>query len=738
MTSTLTDKGVDQMKKQDSFGGQADEGAELEGAAGESSAAMSAANLAPASGLYEWPERFRFPVGWHSARSAAESGSAETTALFPWWFRREELRLDVDGYYPQMVASGTLSGVVFSRTHWVADLTPSGPNSWTGSIWYKDGNVALFPYTHVEIKVVRSQHPNQRRATVTFSGGVGSKWVRTFKFKSPYFHQVEFEFDFAEGEQAVTTVDTCAHPNRPASLPCEKLSIQTVYARAGFEVTTSPGGGEVSIGGAGADAKWGDQEMHDAMQTYWSRFAPKAQWAMWVLFASLHEMGTSLGGIMFDDIGANHRQGTAIFNDSFIKNPPAGDPNPEAWVRRMIFWTASHEMGHAFNLAHSWQKALGSGWIPLANEPEARSFMNYPYNVAGGQTAFFADFEYRFSDGELLFMRHAPARFVQMGNADWFDDHGFEEAFVSPEPTLKLDLRVNRDTPLFEFMEPVTLETKLTNVSSQPVLVDDRLLSTTDLMTVVIKKDGKPARQFRPYAQYCWTPEQKVLMPGQSMYEALFVSAGHNGWDLAEPGNYTLQVALQVGGEDIVSNPLRLRVTPPAGYDEEFLAQDFFSDDVGRIVAFNGSRFLTKGNDVLRETTEKLGKRRVALHSSLALGSVAAQDYKQLVEEEPEEPGRQLGIEVEPAQLEEARQLLSAALVDKSTVAIETFGHIEYKRRVDRASDLLAEQGDAEEAVKLQNRLYKTMSAREVGGRKILDQVVEEVKERRDSYKTKA
>ena len=68
--------------------------------------------------------------------------------------------------------------------------------------------------------------------------------------------------------------------------------------------------------------------------------------------------------------------------------------------------------------------------MPLADEPEARSFMNYPYNVAGGQAAFFADFEFRFSDQELLFIRHAPERFVQMGNAAWFDHHGFEEAAV--------------------------------------------------------------------------------------------------------------------------------------------------------------------------------------------------------------------------------------------------------------------------------------------------------------------
>jgi hypothetical protein len=634
-----------------------------------------------------------------------------------------------------MVASGTIRGFLFSRTHWIANLTASGANSWTGTIWYKDGDVASFPYTDMQIQVTRSWFPNQRSATVTLSGGGGPSRVRIFKFKSPYFHPVDFEFDCATGETATISVNTCAHPNRPASLACETLTVQEVYERAGFDVTTSPGG-PVPLAGAGPNAKWSDQEMHDAMQTYWSRFASTAQWAMWVFFASLHEMGTGLGGIMFDDIGPNHRQGTSIFNDSFISNPPAGDPNPPAWVQRMLFWTACHEMGHSFNLAHSWQKSLGTPWIPLANEPEARSFMNYPYNVSGGQTAFFADFEYRFSDGELLFMRHAPARFVQMGNADWFDHHGFQEANVSPEPTLKLELRVNRERAIFEFMEPVTLELKLTNISSQPQLVDENLLSMADCVTAILKKDGKPARQFIPYVQYCWLPGKRALVPGESVYESLFVSAGRNGWDMAEPGNYTVQVALRVDDEDIVSNPLQVRVAPPRGYEEELLAQDFFSDDIGRITAFGGSRFFVKCNDVLREVAEKLSDRRVAFHASLALGNGVMREYKQLVED-LKEPRKQLGIQILPGQPEEARQLLAAALTAQTASAVESFGHIDFKRHVDRLSDWLAQQGAIEEAVKSQDALYQTMSTRQVHRRKVLDRVVQEIKERRDSYKTK-
>jgi hypothetical protein len=652
---------------------------------------------------------------------------------------REELRLDVGGPYPQMVASGTIHDSISSSTHWIANLTTTGVNAWIGTISYKDGDITSFPYTTVEMQVTRTGSTSGVRAKVTFSAGGGPKRVRIFNFKSPYFHPVDFEFDCVENEIATTIVDTCAHPNRPATLPCENLSIETVFRRTGFDVTTSPAG-LVPLVGAGLNASWSDQEMHDAMQTYWSHFASLAQWAMWTFFASLHEQGSTLGGIMFDDIGSNHRQGTAIFNDSFISNPPTGDPNPAAWVQRMLFWTACHEMGHSFNLAHSWQKSLefqGKGpWIPLADEPEARSFMNYPYNVSGGQAAFFADFEYRFSDGELLFMRHAPARFVQMGNADWFDHHGLQGANVSPEPMLELRLRANRERAVFEFMEPVTLELKLTNVSSQPQLVEENLLSMTDSMTVILKKDSKPARQFVPYAQYCWQPHKRVLMPGESDYESLFVSAGLNGWDMAEPGNYTIQVALHMDGEDLVSNGLRVRVMPPPGYDEETLAQDFFSDDVGRVVAFDGSQFLTKGNDTLREVAEKLSDRRVALHASLALGSTLKQEYRQLVED-PNEPRKQLAIKIRPAQPEEANKLLASALTDQMAVAAESLGHIDFKWYVDRFSDWLAQQGATEEAIETQNKLYNTMSTREVHGRKVLDRVLQEIEERRDSYGSK-
>lgn len=716
---------------------------------------------APVSGLYTWqqilspgplsPTSFEstpltladphisIESNGHAAEAEADADAraeALAQASIPTLsLSREQLRLDLDGHYAQSTASGTVLRGIGSRVNWIAKLAPSGTNKWVGSIWFKDGDVATFPYTTIRVHVVRSPLPSNRRATVTFSGGGVASRVRLFRFSSRYFHPVNFEFDFVEGEAPTLAINTGAHPNRPAGLPVEDLTIQKVYQRSGFDVSVSPGD-KVGIAGAGVDAVWSDNEMHDAMQIFWSRFANMSQWSMWVFFASLHEQGTSLGGVMFDSIGPNHRQGTAIFNDSFIANAPAGDPNAAAWVQRMIFWTAVHEMGHSFNLAHSWQKqhppAWGTSWIPLANEPEARSFMNYPFRVAGGQAAFFSNFEFRFSDSELLFMRHAPERFVQMGNANWFDNHGFQGALVLPQPTYSLELRVNRERPIFEYLEPVTLELKLTNTSSELQLVDEKLLSTSAALTVVIKKQNQPAQQFVPFAHYCYLPKKKVLRPGESIYDSLFVSAGINGWDIAEPGNYAIQATIQVNGEDIISQPLNLRVAPPRSFEEELLAQDFFTEDVGRVVAFDGSRYLESGTNTLREVVSKLHDRRVAIHANIALANSLVTDYKQLVADD-----EALRIAIKKPKTEEASNLLSKALIEKPEVAAETLGHIDLKDYTDRACEKLSEQGENAEAAKLQDTLYDTLSTRTVRGRKVLDSVLQEIKTHRDTYNKK-
>ena len=648
------------------------------------------------SGLYTYSRR---PIGplpvnppimpIHTPERTGMSEFEESAALpsvLP-IFLFEELRLDVDGDYPQMKASGQISGFKVDPSYWIADVSKTGVNTYQGPIWYKNGNLSLIPYTEVKVVVSRTLF-SPKSAEVTFSGGTALAQVLTFKYKSPYFRSVNFEFDCASGVTPVLSYNTSSHPNRPASLPAENLSIATVYRRAGFDVSISGAGDIVPVSEAGADAKWSDMEMHDAMQSHWSKFANAPQSALWTFFAAMHEMGPSLGGIMFDEIGPNHRQGTALFLDSFIKNAPAGDPAPAAFTDRMIFWTACHEMGHSFNLAHSWQKNLGVQWIPLTNEPLARSFMNYPYNVPGGTSSFFSDFEFRFSDGELLFMRHAPYRFVQQGNADWFDHHGFEQADLSPEPKFSLSLEFAQKTNSFDFLEPVVAHLVLKNISGQPQLVNEKLLASPEHMTIIIKKRGKPARELVSFAQRCWKENQIVLNPGADMKDSLFL-VGRNGWDIAEPGFYTIQASLHVAGEDIVSQPVPVRVAPPKSYEEEYLAQDFFSQDVGRVLNFDGSRYLKLANKALWDVVQKLPESRAAIHSRVALAGPLVSNYKEIeIEDETHK------LNVGKPNYQEASSLLSV-LVEDPAKSSSTLGYIDFDYYLDRFKPLLQEMKKA-------------------------------------------
>jgi hypothetical protein len=651
-----------------------------------------------------------------------------------------DLRLDVDGRYPQMVASGTLRSGLFQRVHWIARVARTGPHTWAGPIFYRDGMVSFAPFTEVRIITTRpTMLGPPTSAVVRFTGGGTTGLTLTYAYRSAFAREIEMEFDCATGVAPVTTFEIGSHPNRPPTLPTETISIEDVFRRAGFRVTRTNGDNVVPLSGAGSDAAWSDAELHDAMETYWSRFANAPQWSVWTFFAALSDQGSGLGGIMFDDIGPHHRQGAAVFMDSFISTPPAGDPDGAAAVQRMQFWTAVHELGHTFNLAHSWQKTLTIGgrgpWVPLTDDNEARSFMSYPFRVNGGPSAFFSDFAYRFTDDELLFMRHAPERFVQQGNAAWFDNHGLEQAEVSPEPQLSLELRVHRDQqhgiPTFGFLEPVYVEMKLANVSSEPVVVDEHLLLDRSSMVIVVKREGREAQMRLPYATFCNQPAPIALDPGTAIYESVLASVTKGGFMIDEPGRYVIQAALQLpSGEHLVSNLLRLRVAPPKQIEHERLASDYLTDDVARIYAFGGSRVLRAGNDALQEVTARMDDEPVARHAHLMLGRPLATDFKRLdMRDSASRPmaAHELGAEiaVDKADVRTAGQHLHDAL-DDAPVAAETLGHIRFNRSVHRFATLLEDEGEHAEAATVVGEAQQALEARGV-----IQPVVDDLAERK-------
>jgi hypothetical protein len=593
--------------------------------------------------------------------------------------RHEELRIDVDGRFPQMMASGTIRHGIDGRLHWLAQLTTVDGNRWAGGIACKDGTAALLPHTAVAVSVRRTPFGIGQTACVTFSGGGIADRSREYRYVSRYFHSVEFEID------TVQTADAAA----PAAA-FDTLSIEKTFRRAGFNVSQSGGDGALPIA---TDAPWTDMELHDAMQTYWSRFAGRSSRAMWVLFAPRHESGTAIDGVVFEDVGAERRPGAALFSDAFVGTSCGRAAGPATPDGRGLLRTACGEMGRAFAPGPApWLDARPAS---LGGDAEARGL------------------DVRFNDRELQLMRHAPERSGRVGDADWFDHHGFAQAAPAADAALRLEVRVDRAKPVFEFLEPVVLDLRLANVSDQPVTVDEGCLAAGDDITVIVKRNGQPARRWVPYARACRRPSPRVLAPGDSISRSLFAAAGRNGWDLAEPGMYDVQAALRRDDGDVVSDRLRLRIAAPRDFEDETLAQDFFSDDVGRILAFDGSRVLETGNDVLAEIVRRLPERRVALHARLALAIPMSRNCKQLVLADgarrmasaADVGGR---IEVTAARPDAAREGLAAALLKDPRLAAETLGHADYRDYVDRFSQWLSGQNDPRAAAACRESLRAT------------------------------
>lgn len=657
--------------------------------------------------------------------------------LTPLNLLRITVRVDVDRFFPQNRISIEVSRLFPSTTaHAIAEVTSDrctamNRRTITANIVYRDGNAALIPGTTITFTARRTTGFGYGSYEVTLSGGGITPRKYALAFQSRYFDSVEFEVDQVDNAGTIVTAyDTGSHPTRPATLPAETLSLASVFQRAGFDVSMSPNSSTIPTSGAGANGTWSDTEMHNAMVTYWSRFANKPQWALWVLYAARHDQGQSLGGVMFDDIGPNHRQGTALFTDSFIQNAPAGDANPAAWRNRMQFWTAVHEMGHAFNLAHSWQKALGTPqgapgdpWIPLPNQPEARSFMNYPYNVAGGQGAFFGDFAFRFSDDEMVFMRHAPRRFVQMGNSNWFENHGFE----APDPTRetgnwKLSIRPNKAENSYRFLEPVMMELKLANTSGAAAMLDHDLLEDGRHITVFLQREGAALRQWRPMITRCHEPHADKIETGEALYGAHMISTSTDGWLIDEPGFYKVQAAIDMGGEIVVSNVLRLYVAPPVSAEEGAVAGDYFTEDVARVVAFAGAPQLSSAEDVLRRVVKTCADNPAAVHAEVALSNPLLRDFKVL-----EDGGKstEMVIRANAAKVDQAAKAQVAALMKEPEKAADTVGHIPYFAQLRKVAETMEADGNEKGAVDLMKRTVDMMKQR-----KILPSVIENAERR--------
>ena len=411
-----------------------------------------------------------------------------------------------------------------------------------------------------------------------------------------------------------------------------QVTLESCLLEAGFAVGEA--GTESPI--PRTETGWEISELHTLMQDLAQASLAERAWVLHLLVLSRSNM-QGLLGVMFDTTEVLPRQGLAVFADA-IRDIPGIEHE------RKLIQTTVHEVGHALNLAHRFERVVGRA--------DSTSFMNYDWRYGGGgkRDEFWERFSFTFDPDELVFLRHGSRTSVIPGGAPfhsvryWNEGTGGYSPYVPEAPLegFKLTLRAPQQGRLFAFAQPVFLEVELQNLTGEPIELPPVLLDPKGgfLEILVRRTHGTSTRSlaeaevFSPIVQRCFDidPTSFEQIPHEgSIRGNLNLTYGSSGFPFAEPGAYEVTALLAVFDQqnqrDLIvrSQTLPIRVASPQSVEEERDAMELFRDDVGIYLALGGNRPLRGAHEALEGIVERRQADRPEVRDPVVAAIIRAQ-----------------------------------------------------------------------------------------------------------------
>ena len=601
----------------------------------------------------------------------------------------------------------------------------------------------------VELEVTLSRAPGSNpQAEVSFYDRSNRK-EGPIKLKriSTYFREVEVEIDREQGAENPESYYTHLHPHRPPNLKKENLKIESVFAKSGINITRSAGSGIIDASGVSGGDTWTKMELHDAMYTHWSARANIPQWKMWILLSNLtYETDYLYAGLMFDENIFDEnikeregydRQGTVIFTHHHFhcQNGPYykqyNHPKKEA-AQRQLFFSFIHEIGHAFNLAHphDMYDEPKSGWaappwtpnviIPTTNRTKHKyyTWMNYPWVETKGfdLSSFYNQFRFQFNDAENLFLRHAPAPYVQMGNESFFQNHGI----VSPESLdPRLEFVVRSRKPVMELGEPVFVELRLRNKSDETVTVQEPLDLSTGIVQLAITNPKGERHPYIPFIRSLIQLCKKTLNHDDDpLYESVNLTMGKFGFPFKVPGSYRIEASYRNLDGRTAKDVTQLWVRAPSQSDDISYLDELFNSSVGRVLYVGGTRMMKDVNEKIDRVCTRIGESHPAIYYLTAARFMPyAKSFKLIQADE-----KKIKIlKSNPDFVLKGMKLL----VDKKYMpnAADAIGHITYRKIVEAYVNCAQKANQKPEARRVMNNLLELFE-----NRKVIPSVIKELR----------
>ena len=565
-----------------------------------------------------------------------------------------ELRVDVDRSRPMKRVSGDFYHTVGKTTSYFGSFVVDSPAVTVSSskVVVKGMGRYTFaagaPVVQVTIPRVNILQP-QAAATLQFLTVTNSPGASYHcPFSSLHFRTVRIETD-SVSDLTTTPFASYNTGSLPSGGSARNMSVVSAFGEAGIGMVPTAGNNVINIAEAQANATWSNAELHASMQTHFTLWSDVQQWCVWQLVAQQHDYGTGLYGIMFDQQG-KQRQGCAVFH--------AGIGGATAEQQRLQLYTYVHELGHCFNLLHSWQKSLASP--PKPDRPDALSWMNYPwYYPKGGPAGFWSSFDFRFDDEELIHLRHGFRNDVIMGGNNFIVGSSLGRDVladpISDESGLVLGISTHQRS--FALGEPVVLELKLKATTTRGRRAHTWLHPDFGMVRVVISKPSGQVVAYEPMIDHLVGERQKMLGVDDEVRDSAYIGYGKGGFYFDQPGQYRVRAAYAaLDGSQVLSDILTIRVRYPVTRDEDTLADLFMGDDQGVLLYLQGSDnvSLRSGNDAFDEVIDRFGAHPLATYARMVKGINAARVFKTV------NAGEGRPVTVRPARTEESIALLSS------------------------------------------------------------------------------
>jgi hypothetical protein len=544
-----------------------------------------------------------------------------------------QLRVDVDGRRPMKRISGDFYRVSGATVTYYGSFVVNAPTLAVTSSLVRIEGIGQYTFSAgvPKVRVIIPRHsiftpPAAAHVQFfTLTGRRGAAYV--CPFESRYFRSLQYEQDYVKGVTPFVSYNT---GSLPSGGPARTLTVSKSYAEAGIEMQNTAAWNEISLSGAGSDSEWDNAELHQAMEMQFSLWKDKPQWMVWLLAAQKHIYGTGLYGIMFDQEG-KQRQGCATFH--------AGIGGTTAVKQRDQLYCYVHELGHCFNLFHSFHKKYMTP--PMPNRPESLSWMNYPGNYApisgpGGEAAFWSAFPFHFDDLEVIHLRHAFRNNIIIGGNPFGTGAALEdpEAFadsVGDNSGLCLTLEAQKT---FALGEPVVVEIRLSTTDTRSKTVHRHLHLNLGFVQMGVRKPGGQVVAYEPLMQHCVEVETTTLdLDNPSIYDSVYLGYGKHGFLFDQVGIYQVRaIYYALDGSQVISDVLTMRVRTPIEKADEDVADLLLGDEQGKLFYLLGSdsEFLASGNKALDEVLEKHGTHRLAVYAQLAKGTNAGREFKSL------------------------------------------------------------------------------------------------------------